>query len=169
LEGTLLDIGSGIGALTTELLGAGLSTATCVDLSPSFLAIAKQEAARRGNAERMSWYQGDFVLLAPSLPPADVVVLDRVVCCYPAFSPLLSQAAGRSRRFLALSYPRDRWYVRVVLRIENLVRRLRGNGFQAFVHPVTAMEALLRSRGFTRASRSVTLAWSMDVYRRDAA
>src|ERR1041385_1488639 len=57
---------------------------------------------------RIEWVEGDFVAVAATVPSADLVALDRVVCCYPAYAPLLEQAAAHSRRLLAMSYPRDR-------------------------------------------------------------
>jgi magnesium-protoporphyrin O-methyltransferase len=164
--GSLLDVGAGIGALTLELLESGSTEATCVDLAAGSLAIAREEAARRGLAARISWCEGDFVDVAADLPASDIVALDKVVCCYPSFRPLLEAAARHSRRWLALSYPRDRWYVRCGLWLENLWRRLRGSAFRAFVHPVTAMDALLREAGFVAASHSSTLVWQASVYTR---
>jgi len=165
-SGTLLDVGAGIGALSLELLKAGMTTATCVDVAPAALAVGEAEARRQGLDRRMEWHEGDFVELAPGLPAADVVTLDRVVCCYPAYRPLLEEAAARSRELLGLSYPRDRWYVRLILRLENLWRRVTGNAFRAFVHPVAEMDQLLQRAGFTPVYHETTLAWATSVYAR---
>ena len=165
---SVLDIGAGIGALSFELLESGVASATCIDMSAAFVAGGEAEALRRGVAHRMSWQVADFVTIAPSAPVVDVVTLDRVVCCYPAFEALLRAAADHTRILLAFSYPRDRWYVRLVMAVDNLIRKVRGNGFRSFVHPVADMEALLTSAGFQRVSRTATLVWQMDVFRRDA-
>ncbi|MGH7583378.1 MAG: class I SAM-dependent methyltransferase [Gemmatimonadales bacterium] len=168
LHGSVIDIGSGVGALALELLDAGASSAICVDLSAAFLDVARAEAARRGFLDRISWHEGDFVTLAPSLPPADVVVLDRVVCCYRGFESLLTLAATHSGRFVAFSYPRDRWYVRVMFHAGNLLRRVRRNAFTAFVHPPATMERLVLAQGFARVSRRESAVWRVAVYRRCA-
>ena len=165
-SGTLLDIGSGSGALTFELLSEGASQATCVDLAAGSLAVAQEEAKRRQLSGRISWREGDFVELASEVAPADMVTLDRVVCCYPLYEPLLGKAAEHSRRWLALSFPRDRWYVRWGLWIENTWRRLRNDTFRAFVHPVTTMETLLEQAGFQLVNRSTTFIWQASVYAR---
>jgi 2-polyprenyl-3-methyl-5-hydroxy-6-metoxy-1,4-benzoquinol methylase len=167
--GTLLDIGSGIGVLTLDLLSNGLAGATCIDLSAASLEVGRAEAERRGYADRIVWQEADFAAVATSVRQADVVTLDRVVCCYPAFEPLLEQAAAHARHVLALSFPRDRWYVRATVAIENVVRSLRGSDFRSFVHSSLAMEAVLTKGGLRRVSRSTTLSWSMDVYMRVAA
>jgi magnesium-protoporphyrin O-methyltransferase len=161
---TLLDIGAGIGVLTLELLHAGLEHATAVDASWAYVAAGREEAARRRLASRVDWVEGDFVDLAPRLPLADVVTLDRVVCCYPAYAPLLEAAVGRATHAVGLSYPRDRWYVRGVMALENILRWLRGSAFRTFVHSSAGMIALLRTRGFRLVGRGTTIAWSVDVY-----
>jgi hypothetical protein len=46
------------------------------------------------------------------------VALDRVVCCYPSWERLLDAALGHAERCLALSYPRDAWYVRLGMTLE---------------------------------------------------
>jgi magnesium-protoporphyrin O-methyltransferase len=162
--GTLLDIGAGIGALTFELLSAGFRHATAVDASPAYVAAGRQEAARRSLAGSVDWVEGDFVHLAPRLAPADVVTLDRVVCCYPAYEPLLESALDRAQLVVGLSYPRDRWYVRAVIALDNGLRWLRCSAFRTFVHSPAGMVALLRTRGFRLVGRRTTLAWSVDVY-----
>ena len=167
-KGTLLDIGSGIGVLTFELLRSGVDRAHCVDLSPASLAIGRAEAERQGRTGQIRWREADFVTVAPELEPADVVSLDRVVCCYPAYRPLLGEAAKHTRRFLALSYPRGRWFVRAALWVENALRRVRGNPFRAFVHSPAALDTLLRQSGFSRRYQESTLAWHADIYARDA-
>lgn len=165
-SGTLLDIGSGSGALTFELLAGAVSEATCVDLAAGSIAVAQAEAKHRQLGGRISWREGDFVELASEVPAADIVTLDRVVCCYPLYAPLLGSAVQHSRRWLALSFPRDRWYVRWGLWIENSWRKLRKDEFRAFVHPVTALEDLLRAAGFERVYESATLVWQASVYAR---
>jgi hypothetical protein len=44
-------------------------------------------------------------VIAGTLPDADVVTLDRVVCCYPDPEALLG-AAAKTRQVLAFTYPR---------------------------------------------------------------
>ena len=157
-----------LGADAEVLLQAGLKHALCVDMSQAALAASAEEAQRQGMAGRIEWMEGDFVAVAATVPSADLVALDRVVCCYPAYAPLLEHAAAHGRRLLALSYPRDRWWVRVGVWIENTWRRLNGEEFRAFVHPPAAMAALLAKHGFTRARAAATWTWQVEVYARNA-
>ena len=166
---SLLDIGGGIGALSLELLARGFERATMVDASPAYLAVARRAAGERGLGERVEFHEGDFVDRAAAVRGADAVALDRVVCCYPDFARLLDAAAGRSRRIFALSYPRDRWFVRAVVTLGNSIRRWTKRAFRTFVHPEAGMAGLLAARGFHRVSRRETLAWCADVYVRTAA
>lgn len=165
---TLLDVGAGVGAATLELLAAGFSTATTVDASPAFVAVARREAEARGLASHMTILEGDFVDSADAVPAADVVIMDRVVCCYPEYAPLLEQALTHSDHLFAYAYPRDRWYVRLVMAWENACRVVKRNSFRAFVHSARSMEAIIRAHGFERESRTGTLAWCVDVYCRKA-
>ena len=164
LNGTLLDVGAGIGALTFELLDRGVTHAVAVDASRAYLAAAEEEASRRGRSQSTSFIHGDFVTVAAVVPHADVVTLDRVVCCYPSYQTLLDQSLRHAGRGFALSYPRDRWFVKVVVRVENAARQLAGNPFRTFVHPVAEMQQVIANAGFELVSRSQTRTWSADVY-----
>jgi 2-polyprenyl-3-methyl-5-hydroxy-6-metoxy-1,4-benzoquinol methylase len=164
---TVLDIGPGIGALTFELLEAGIQHAIAVDASSAFLDAAREEAARRGVAHRIEWRHADFVAVAASLPAADIVTLDRVVCCYPAIEELLAESASHARRCLAISYPLEHSSIRAVIGIQNFARRLTGNEFELFVHPVGRMEEIVRRAGFALARRHGTWVWGADIYIRD--
>ena len=163
---TVLDVGAGIGAASFELLAAGFSSSLTIDASPAYVVVARREAEARGVAARMTIVEGDFVAAAATLPTADTVVLDRAVCCYPHFRPLLEAALTHSGRLLAVSYPRDRWYVRLLVAVDNLRRAARRNAFRVVVHSGAAMEELILVHGFQRASRTGTLEWCVDVYQR---
>jgi magnesium-protoporphyrin O-methyltransferase len=165
---SLLDIGAGIGAVSFELLNAGFATAVAVDAAPGYVAVARREAEARGFRQRMTVIEGDFVTIAETVAPADAVILDRVVCCYPEVRPLLEQALRHSRQSFGYSYPRDRWYVRLVVALDNLRRALARNPFRTAVHSVATMEAEIGAHGFLRSHRSLSLVWAVDVYVRGA-
>jgi len=160
----VLDVGAGIGALSFELLAAGAERVTAVEAAPAYVAAAREEAGRRNVSERLGLVLGDFVSVAGDVMQADVVTMDRVVCCYPAYQPLLEAASRRSRRLLGFSYPRERWYVRAAVGAQNLGRALFRNSFRGFVHSARGMEALLEQHGFVRMQRRETLKWSADLY-----
>ncbi len=165
-SGTLLDVGAGVGVLHHELLGHQVETATHVEASSAYLTEARAETTRRGNDDRVSFVQGDFVDVAPQVADADVVTLDRVICCYPDYLSLLQAAGGKASRLCALSYPRDRWTVRLAVAIMNLSRRLRGSAFRLFVHPSAAVDAAMRDLGFQACSSETTVVWQVLLYER---
>jgi 2-polyprenyl-3-methyl-5-hydroxy-6-metoxy-1,4-benzoquinol methylase len=166
LEGRrLLDVGGGIGVISRELAATGVASATIVEASPAYLEVARREAGSQYGSPTQ-FILGDFAVIAGTLPDADVVTLDRVVCCYPDAEALLRQAAGRARQLLAFTYPRDRWYVRTLIVLENFWLRLTGKEFRAFVHKPEHMEAVLEAAGLVRSTRRETLVWTLDIYRR---
>jgi magnesium-protoporphyrin O-methyltransferase len=100
------------------------------------------------------------------LPQADVVTLDRVVCCYPDFRGLLRAAASHSRRAIALTYPRETWYLRFGLRVINFFQKLGRDPFRVFLHPVAEMESLLKDEGLRKVSVRRLFVWEMALYQR---
>ena len=163
---TLLDIGGGLGAIQHELLGAGAQAATDVDASRAYITAAKAEAQRRGLAERVSYHHGNFVDLAAEIAPADIVTLDRVICCYNDMEKLVSLSAARARKLYGLVYPRDAWWVKIGLGILNFFFRLQRNPMRTFTHATKAVEALVSSNGLKRRSYRQTLVWQVVVYTR---
>ena len=110
-----------------------------------------------------AFLHGDFLSVAAQLPTATIVTLDRVIC-YPACEPMLKEALQHSQSCFGISYPRDQWYVRVGVAVENGIRRLTGNPFRAFVHPASQMEQIIERAGFRLANRGLTWMWCADVY-----
>ena len=158
----LLDIGGGIGVIHHELLIDVAREATHVDASSAYL----KEAARRGHGERVDFIHADFTEVASDLPKADIVTLDRVVCCYPDFRRLLKAAAEHSRQALAFTYPRETWYMRVGLKVINFFQGLRRDPFRVFLHPVAEMDGLLKREGFERVTLRRLFVWEMALYRK---
>jgi hypothetical protein len=145
---TVVEVGGGIGALQVELLHAGAVHATNVELSPNYEQASRElvaEAAVAGKVERLF---GDIVQEPSLAPEADTVVLNRVVCCYPDAEALMEAVAERARSAIALSFPPDSWAARLVVGATNLILRVRGSEFRAYVHPQTLILAPALARGF---------------------
>jgi 2-polyprenyl-3-methyl-5-hydroxy-6-metoxy-1,4-benzoquinol methylase len=158
---TLLDIGGGVGAIAHELLHAGLSQAVQVDASASYLAASEQEATRRGNRERMSYHYGDFVELGPGLAQADIVTLDRVICCYPDAERLVSASVGKARHLYGLVFPRERVLTHAGVCVTNAWFRLRRSDFRTYVHPTQQVESIIYQHGFRRTSLRHSFLWQV--------
>jgi magnesium-protoporphyrin O-methyltransferase len=162
----LLDIGGGVGAIQHELLKAGAGRATSVEASSSYLEASKAEATQQGHADRVSYHHGDFVALASDIPPADIVTLDRVICCYPDMQSLVELSSARAGKLYALVYPRDTWWVKIGIALGNLALRATRNPFRTFVHPTQAVEALVRRNGLKPRFYSQTAVWQVALYAR---
>jgi magnesium-protoporphyrin O-methyltransferase len=165
---TLLDIGAGVGVLHHELLADGVVNAVHVDAARAYVQAARQEAGRRGHLGRVEFLHGDFLALAPVIAPADLVALDRVLCCHPELEPLLLASAACTRRYWIASFPRDLWYVRLHTRWQNHRRARAGNAFRTFVHPVARIYELLRRSGLRPVRRWRRPAWEVVLCARDS-
>ena len=168
-DASVLDIGGGVGAIQHELLDSGAARATGVDASPAYLRAATSEAERRGHGEQVTQHEGDFVALAGGIASADIVTLDRVICCYSDVNRLVGRSAERAHHLYGLVYPRDAWWTRLAFRLMNLGLRLARKQFRAYIHPVDAVDGISRSAGLALQTRqNVGPIWQVVVYERTA-
>jgi magnesium-protoporphyrin O-methyltransferase len=166
---TLLDIGGGVGAIQHQLLASGVREAVDVDASSAYLRAARSEAERLGFEGRVRYHYGNFLDLAHGIPPADIVTLDRVICCYDDMDGLVGMSADRAQLLYGLVYPRDAWWTRLGIRLMNLGQKLRGNPFRVFAHGTSAVESILESRGLVRSYHRTAGLWQVAVFSRQAA
>lgn len=164
---TLIDVGSGIGVLTQALLAGPVSRATLVDESSSYQQAARELASETGMLDRMTFVADDFVRARPGLEPADVVTLDRVVCCYPDYEALLRAVSDTGACLVGFSHPRDRWYIKPVVAMINLTRWVVRSEFRVFVHSEREMARVLGDAGFETCSVGGTFVWRTVVMQRN--
>lgn len=168
IEGaSLLDVGGGIGAIQLELLAAGLGSARSVDATEAYVEVARQEAARRGYAERTRHLLGTLSGVGEAAEPADVVTLDKVVCCDPDAASLLGEVARRAGRMIGLVYPRVTWWNRLAARAYSVWGRVTGDPTRWYLHQTELVDGLLRDAGFTRRTVTETFIWQVALYVRD--
>lgn len=157
---SVLDIGGGIGEIQLELLKLGAARTTNLELSGAYEPEADrliQEAGFNGRVHRI---QGiDLATTPKALPPFDVVVLHRVVCCYPDADRLLSAAATHARRTVVLSHPPYNWFGRLSAKLMNAWLRMFRNQYRAFSHDPDDMVAVLERYGFIPRYRSAAGMW----------
>jgi 2-polyprenyl-3-methyl-5-hydroxy-6-metoxy-1,4-benzoquinol methylase len=163
---TLLEIGCGIGYLHQRLLQAGASSAVGVDLSAKMLEEARAQAREQGLVERTDYREGDFVELADMLAPADIVILDKVICCYPDAAALVQGSARMARRVYAFTIPRERWSVSFALLASRVLLTLIRCGFRSYVHDPALIDRWLTHEGFVRVFEESTFSWLTRVYSR---
>ncbi|MBI5450678.1 MAG: methyltransferase domain-containing protein [Gammaproteobacteria bacterium] len=163
---SLLEIGCGVGYLHHTLLQQGAASAVGIDLSEQMLALARQQAEINHLAERCRYQLGEFTALAPELERADIVLLDRVICCYPDARAVLQAAAGKTGALLALSYPRDHLFNRLGITLLGMVMRLLRIEFRNYLHRPGDVEAWLQQQALTRCEQSSTFIWLTEIYSR---
>ncbi len=156
---SVVEVGGGIGQIQADLLRRGAATGRIVELVPEYEGPAGELAAAASVGDRSSFEIADLLVEPETVEQADVVVLRRVVCCTPDGPALLAAAAGKARRTLLASYPRDRMLVRLVFRLENLGLALFRKRVRSFVHRPDALERAVAGRGFVRSRVSRGLVW----------
>ena len=163
---TFIDVGGGVGAIQHYLMDRGAAGGTSADASPAYLAAARTEAKARGYAGRMRYIDGDFVERAYKLDAADIVTLDRVVCCYPDMPAMLGAAASLATRTVGLIIPRGTRLMRFGVGVANLIQRLRRHPFRVYVHDPDKVEAVLAEHGLSRRYLRDGLVWRVMVFGR---
>ena len=163
---SLLDIGGGIGVIDHELLRAGAGHAVLVDASGPAVEMARREARRRGTLDRLDFVDGDFVSRASDVDVADIVTLDRVICCYPDVESLVRLSATRARSLYGLVLPRDRRLLRWALPLLNAWFRVRGFRYRTFLHANAKVDALVAAAGLRQVRESRTFMWRVVLYER---
>ncbi len=114
----------------------------------------------------MRYQTGDFVELAPSIEPADLVALDRVICCYPDMDALVRLSVAHARRRYGVVFPRDTPWIRAMGATANAFARLFRQRFRIWVHPTAGVDAIVRAAGFVPRLERRTLFWQVVVYER---
>ena len=163
---TLLEVGGGIGAIQLELLKAGAVRAVNVELSTAYDPYAAELLRVKGLEARADRRVLDFAERAEELEPADVVVLHRVVCCYPDYETLVGAAAEHARDQLLLTFPRDVWWTRLGLGTINRLQRLRRRAFRVYLHAPVAIMDVASSRGLELATRERGRLWELVSFER---
>ena len=164
---TVLEAGGGIGAIQLELLKAGAANATNVELSPAYERDAEELLREADMTDRVERRLGDFAQ-GDGIAPADLVVLNRVVCCYPDYETLVGAAAERTKRTLVMTFPRDAWWTRAGVGAIAVVQRVRRQSFRPYVHPPGAIVAAAQRHGLELVRDRVGPVWQLVALDRPA-
>ena len=165
---TLLEVGGGIGVIEIELLKAGVIRAVNVELTPTYEDTAGELLHESGLADRVERRVMDFAEAGTEVETADIVVMNRVICCYPDMPKLVSAAAEHASGMLMLSYPNDRWWTRLGLAVANFGFRVIRMQFQVFLHPPVLIVAAVQQHGFRTRFNERGLVWQMTAFERIA-
>jgi hypothetical protein len=151
IEGaTVLEIGGGVGEIQLELLKRGAARTMNLELSPAYEEEAERLLREEALEDRAERRLHDIAVDPEAVDAADIVVLHRVVCCYPDYEHLLEAAAERTRRLLVFSYPPRNAVSRFLVSAMNFGYRLFRKEFRSFTHPPSAMLRVLGERGLRR-------------------
>lgn len=164
----VLEIGGGIGALQLELLEAGAARGEVVELSPAWEPYARELARERGVEERVSFRVEDVLESPEGVEPADIVLMNRVVCCSADGIRLAGVAASLARRSLVLSFPRERFLVRAGLSLMNASLRLMRRSFRVYLHPRRSLIAAAEAAGLQQAGSGRGFLWEFVALERPA-
>jgi magnesium-protoporphyrin O-methyltransferase len=144
---SVLEVGGGIRALAIELVRSGAARAINVELVGTYEEAAGELIEAEGLAARFDRQVLDFAREPQRVASADIVVLHRVVCCYPDMESLVRASADHATELLALSFPAERWWWRMAKLIGNGWFRLRGCAFRIYLHDVGRILATAESTG----------------------
>ena len=167
---SVLEIGGGIGEIQLELLRRGAARTMNMELSGGYEAEATRLLDEAGLRHRTTRIVGIDIAVTPeAAEPADIVVLHRVVCCYPDYGRLLAAAAQHARRALVFSHPPSTALTRTFVALANLFHRLIGREYRSFVHSPAEMVNVLERHGMRPRSRYRDGMWCVVGAVRDGA
>jgi magnesium-protoporphyrin O-methyltransferase len=158
---SVLEIGGGVGDIQLELLRRGASRATNLELVDAYDSDAAALAAEAGMSGRTSRCQVDIAATPDAVEKHDVVVLHRVVCCYPDYELLLGAAADHAGKVLVFSHPPRNLVSRAIVWTQNLAFRVMRKSFQTYAHPPAAMVAVAQGRGMRADYSHRGIAWQV--------
>ena len=161
-----LDIGGGIGAIQYDLIKAGASSGTSIEASSAYIEAVKEETLQNDLVERVSYKHGDFTTMASDVDSADIVTLDKVICCYDDMSELVDLSSKLARKIYAVIYPRDVWWTKLGFLMVNFYSRIKGSSFRTFIHPTKKVEEIIFGNGLERNYYATTLVWQVAIFTR---
>jgi magnesium-protoporphyrin O-methyltransferase len=165
---SVLEVGGGIGAIQIELLKAGAARAVSVELTPTYESVARELLRDNGMSDRVERRVMDFAQGAAEVEGADIVILNRVICCYHDMPRLARAAADHTRQILVLSYPRRAWWTRLGLGILNLTLGLTRREFHVFIHDPRQIIAASESNGLRPVYGEAGAIWTVSALSRTA-
>ena len=161
---SLIDIGGGVGAIHHTLLSDGLDRAIDVDGSEAYIEKSKEESIRLGNGDKLSHQFGDYVEEADGLGKADIITLDKVLCCYRDMRDLVARSTANATKYYGVIYPVDRWWMKWLMNVGNVLVKLKSRKFKSYIHSTVEVEAIIAGNGFKRKFYYKNLMWQVILY-----
>ncbi len=147
-ERSVIEVGGGIGGLQIALLEAGASHATNVEIIDNYEDTAQSFISEHGFDDRVERHIADFAQQPNQVPAADIVIMHRVICCYPDPEALTSAACGRAKDRVAITIPREAPWVKLGFWAMNGWLRVRRIAFRGYVHRHAPILDVAAAHGF---------------------
>ena len=163
---SILEIGCGVGGLHMRLLQQGAATATGIDIAAGMIDGARQLSAELGLDHRVQYSIGDFAAQPEPFEKADIVIMDKVVCCYEQIDLLMRESLIRASTTYAIVFPRDTPLSRIGFQMFIAALRIIRLRFHPFWHDWEKMNGTIIASGFEEQYSASTLLWTARVYRR---
>ena len=167
-SGTVLEIGSGDGSFSRELVRRGALAVSGLDLSAQSVGYASARASAAGLSERLRYRVADGS--SAPLEAHDAVVSQKVFCCFPDPAGLLANTLPVARSVYALALPESRGLVGLIARLAvwtaNGWQWVRRDSFRSYIHDIGDIDRRIRAAGFVRRSSRRQLIWRVVAYSR---
>lgn len=164
---SMIDIGGGIGALQWWFLEKGGGQSIDVDASSGYLDQASSHANKMGWESQTKFIMGDCTDVYPELQKADIITLDKVVCCYPNYEEILKTTCKKSSQYIALSYPMDGFAAQVLRQLGVLLLKIIKNDYRPYVHSVVSIRGIFKEEKFSLVAKDFAFPWHIEIYRKD--
>lgn len=168
---SLLDIGGGVGVIQHELLKHGLSHVVNVDASGAYQETVKEEAALHGFQDKIQFFFGDFVTLSDQVSDADIVILERVICCYRDMDQLVRKSIARATSYFVVVYPHNSLLMRIGFSLLNFYYRFARDGFKIYHHPQNDLYSIIYAHNFRQVLRTGVgrlERWWVEIYKKES-
>jgi len=161
---SILEIGCGVGHLHQTLVEQDAASAVGVDLAKEMIAEAKDWANQRGLTAATRYLVGDFQQMESEIAVADVSILDKVICCDPNVAQMLDATLVKTKKAIALTYPRKRWLVLFGFGLAALLMKILRSRFRPYVHDPAFVEQRLLAAGYKKRYEETTFIWLTQLY-----
>jgi magnesium-protoporphyrin O-methyltransferase len=148
------------------LLKSGAANAQGVEISEGMILAAKKLAEEMGLDARVRHHRGDFVTLNGEITASDIVILDKVLCCYADHNELISKSAEKATDIYAVSYPRNSLLSKLMFRSAAWFGELLRWSFHPYYHETVELDRAITNHGFREIFADTTVIWQIKIFRR---
>ncbi len=161
---SITEIGCGIGYFHQELLENGATEARGYDISDIMIDEARDRAQTRELASRTEYHVGDFVEMSGNAKQSDILIMDKVICCYPDAEALVKTSTAITNKIWAVTYPKGTWLARLGIRVLGMATTLARMDYVPFAHDPKDINRWAAEAGFSLKSSDSGVMWLTEIY-----